>query len=62
MSRIVLAYAYFCDDNDLKRTDATPEEHIQNLDKMATALLAYRLEQLRVIESRCPHCRGTGKR
>lgn len=50
------AYAYFCDEAKLKRIDATAEEHIANLDKMAAALLADRERHLKEIAARCPHC------
>lgn len=32
------AYVYFCDDNGLKRIDATPAEHMANLELMVVAM------------------------
>lgn len=54
-------YAYFCDDNGLRRIDASPEEKLRNLDEMATALLGMRADLLAEIADRCPTCGGTGK-
>lgn len=54
------AYVTFCDDNNLQRIDATPEIRLQNLDLMASALLAMREKQLAEIANRCPHCGGSG--
>lgn len=56
------AYAYFCDDMGLKRIDASPEQHLQNLDQMATELLRLRVEYLDAIVKRCPACDGSGRR
>lgn len=58
---MMLPYPQFCDANYLKRIDATPEEHLANLDKMATAVLELRKRYQSDIERRCPHCAGTGK-
>lgn len=32
------AYVHFCDDNDLERIDATPEQHMENIDTMIAAM------------------------
>ena len=40
------AYAYFCDDNDLPRFDATPEDSLRNLDAMAEAVAERRRKLL----------------
>jgi hypothetical protein len=50
------AYVYFCDDNNLKRYDIHPEEHLRNLDKMATAILKKREYYQNLMIPVCPHC------
>jgi hypothetical protein len=62
MDSIAGAYVYFCDDNRLKRIDATPEEHLANLDKMAMALLKARQKHIEEIAARCEQCGGSGKK
>lgn len=56
MTTIGGAYLYFCDDNGLKRVGATPEEHIENLDRMAAAIAKQREVFYRQVKSRCPQC------
>lgn len=56
------AYAYFCDENGLKRIDASAEEVLRNLDAMAMALLEMRSAELCKIAERCEHCGGSGRR
>jgi hypothetical protein len=56
------AYVTFCDGNGLKRIDATAEEHLQNLDKMAIEILKLRGGYIVEIANRCPSCSGSGKR
>lgn len=56
------AYAIFCDGNDLKRIDVSAEEHLQNIDAMATALLDLRRAHLADIDGRCGACGGSGRR
>lgn len=58
---IVGAYCHFCDVNNLKRIDATPEEIIENLKLMSMAIILYQVEQIDKIDQRCPTCKGTGK-
>lgn len=60
--RFNLAYVTFLDDNNLPRIDATVEDHLSNLDKLASAVLAERQKCLAQIEARCPACGGTGKK
>ena len=62
MRPLTSSYAYFCDANDLKRIDATPEEHLANLDRMAASVLEDRARVLAEIANRCPSCRGTGRK
>jgi len=50
------AYTYYCDNNSLKRIDATAEEHLANLDRMAVDLLKMRQRYLDEIAQRCPTC------
>jgi hypothetical protein len=59
--RFAHAYAIFMDDNGLPRIDASLEDHLANLDKMASAVLAERQKCLSQINERCPACSGTGK-
>ena len=39
---MILPYAQFCDFNGLKRIDASLEDHMSNLDKMALAIEDHR--------------------
>lgn len=57
-----LPYAEFCDHNDLKRIDASPEDHLRNLDLMATALLEERAKLQKQIADRCECCGGTERK
>ena len=56
------SYCVFCDSNNLKRIDATAEDHLRNLDLMAVAVLEERMKYLKQITERCPQCSGSGKR
>lgn len=46
------AYSVFLDDNGLPRIDASLEDHLSNLDKMAYAILAERQKCIAQIEAR----------
>ena len=46
------AYTYYCDEAGLNRIDATAEEHLANLDRMASDLLALRERYLDEITNR----------
>jgi hypothetical protein len=54
--RFAHSYAVFLDDNNLPRIDAKLEDHMSNLDKMASAVLAERQKCLEQIARRCPTC------
>jgi len=45
--KVVGAYCYFCDDNDLPRIDATPRQEIENIDRMMAALMVMRRQAVR---------------
>lgn len=55
------AYAIFCDDQNLPRIDATPEQHIKNLHLMMSRILKRIGDYENEIGSRCPACKGSGK-
>lgn len=57
---IYYSYAIFCDDNNLKRLGASPEEHLANIDRMFLDLMKLRQEHLTEIASRCPTCGKPG--